>query len=511
MPRRGTLYGGRQTVGRTADAGPPDAAPPLGGPPEVPSPDSAPLGWLGRHLSGVPASRPGAPRADTVPRIETVRITAPDLARRAALRKTRRRLALSACRLRPAVPDRGRQADDGDGDRPAPAAPGTAGGAAARCATDVAAADLRRVRSSRHDRRSQRPAAGHLAALGRAVRRPPPDHRSGGRDQPPQARAAAHRRRRGAAPPVRHPPADLPSSSGRSPRARSWRSTGWAFPGWISAPPRCGAIRWAASPRRCWAASMWTTTASPGWRSRSTRRLSDRPQASAPVARRARAGGGARRVVQGDGRVSGDRRLRHRHGRQHGRGAGHGQPARLRRQRVRHQHRRPTVQPRDQRALRAGQHVQAADRRRWRWMAAIVHIWDEFDASRPIHIGRFTITDFEGKHRWLYLPEVLAYSSNIGAAHIADGCRRRAPARLAQGHGHVRTLAHRTAGRGRAAYQPASNWKEIATMTVGFGHGIAVDAAAGGARHRRGGQRRHPGPPDHPGACRPTPSPRACG
>jgi cell division protein FtsI (penicillin-binding protein 3) len=36
--------------------------------------------------------------------------------------------------------------------------------------------------------------------------------------------------------------------------------------------------------------------------------------------------------------------------------------------------------------------------------SGIVHIWDEFDASRPIQIGRFTITDFEGKHRWLYLP-----------------------------------------------------------------------------------------------------------
>ena len=33
--------------------------------------------------------------------------------------------------------------------------------------------------------------------------------------------------------------------------------------------------------------------------------------------------------------------------------------------------------------------------------SGIVHIWDEFDASHPIHIGRFTISDFEGKHRWL--------------------------------------------------------------------------------------------------------------
>ena len=65
-------------------------------PPDAPAPDSAPRGWLGRHLGGLPASRPGAARADTVPRMETVRITAPDLARRAALRKTRRRLGLAA-------------------------------------------------------------------------------------------------------------------------------------------------------------------------------------------------------------------------------------------------------------------------------------------------------------------------------------------------------------------------------------------------------------------------------
>ncbi|MBV9812397.1 MAG: penicillin-binding protein 2, partial [Acetobacteraceae bacterium] len=51
--------------------------------------------------------------------------------------------------------------------------------------------------------------------------------------------------------------------------------------------------------------------------------------------------------------------------------------------------------------------------------AGTVALWSEFDAADPIHIGRFTITDFEGKHRWLYLPEVLAYSSNLGAAHVA--------------------------------------------------------------------------------------------
>jgi cell division protein FtsI (penicillin-binding protein 3) len=106
--------------------------------------------------------------------------------------------------------------------------------------------------------------------------------------------------------------------------------------------------------------------------------------------------------------------------------------------------------------------------------SGIVHIWDEFDASRPIHIGRFTITDFEGKHRWLYLPEVLAYSSNLGAAHIADtvgGERQRAWLKSMGMFGRVGIELPEA---GIPIIQPASAWKQIVTMTVAFGHGISV-------------------------------------
>ena len=51
----------------------------------APSPDAPPPGRA-------PAPRRGAPRAGATPRMETVRITAPDLARRAALLRTRARL-----------------------------------------------------------------------------------------------------------------------------------------------------------------------------------------------------------------------------------------------------------------------------------------------------------------------------------------------------------------------------------------------------------------------------------
>ena len=106
--------------------------------------------------------------------------------------------------------------------------------------------------------------------------------------------------------------------------------------------------------------------------------------------------------------------------------------------------------------------------------SGLVHIWDEFDASRNIHIGRFTISDFEGKHRWLYLPEVLAYSSNLGAAHIAltvGGERQRAWLRNMGMFGRTGIELPESA---LPIIQPASAWKEVVTMTVGFGHGISI-------------------------------------
>jgi cell division protein FtsI (penicillin-binding protein 3) len=104
----------------------------------------------------------------------------------------------------------------------------------------------------------------------------------------------------------------------------------------------------------------------------------------------------------------------------------------------------------------------------------IAHIWDEFDASRPIEIGRFTITDFEGKHRWLYLPEVLAYSSNLGAAHIAQAVGAERQRAWLRGMGMLNRISIELPEAGQPLYPPVSNWKEAATLTIGFGHGIAV-------------------------------------
>jgi len=106
--------------------------------------------------------------------------------------------------------------------------------------------------------------------------------------------------------------------------------------------------------------------------------------------------------------------------------------------------------------------------------SGIVHIWDQFDAGHDIHIGRFTISDFEGKHRVLYVPEVLAYSSNIGAARIADTVGGERQRNWLRSMGMFGRVGIELPEAGLPIIQPASAWKEVVTLTVAFGHGISV-------------------------------------
>jgi cell division protein FtsI (penicillin-binding protein 3) len=106
--------------------------------------------------------------------------------------------------------------------------------------------------------------------------------------------------------------------------------------------------------------------------------------------------------------------------------------------------------------------------------AGAVHIWDMFDAAHDIKVGRFTISDFEGKHRWLYLPEVLAYSSNLGAAHVAVTAGTEHQRAWLKNMGMFNKIGIQLPEAGLPIVPPAANWKELTTMTVGFGHGIAV-------------------------------------
>nr|WP_302474390.1 penicillin-binding transpeptidase domain-containing protein [Roseococcus sp. MDT2-1-1] len=103
-----------------------------------------------------------------------------------------------------------------------------------------------------------------------------------------------------------------------------------------------------------------------------------------------------------------------------------------------------------------------------------VQLHSGFDASRPIRIGRHTINDFRGKNRWLALPEIIAYSSNLATAHMAMTV---GPTRHREFIGRMGLLQRLSVELPEAAVPLAPsqrNWRDVNTMTIGFGHGISV-------------------------------------
>ena len=101
-----------------------------------------------------------------------------------------------------------------------------------------------------------------------------------------------------------------------------------------------------------------------------------------------------------------------------------------------------------------------------------VRIEDGYDASEPIKIARFTINDYHGKKRWLSVPEILVYSSNIGSAKMAMDVGAKAQKFYLDQLGLLRQSAIELPEIGIPQY-PAP-WGDISTMTISYGHGVSV-------------------------------------
>lgn len=95
-----------------------------------------------------------------------------------------------------------------------------------------------------------------------------------------------------------------------------------------------------------------------------------------------------------------------------------------------------------------------------------------YDATNPIKIGGFTISDDHAKKRWLSIPEIYMYSSNIGAAKMAVDVGPTAQRNFMQKMGFLRKPAIELPELGAPLYP--KHWNTIETMTIAFGHGISV-------------------------------------
>ena len=87
--------------------------------------------------------------------------------------------------------------------------------------------------------------------------------------------------------------------------------------------------------------------------------------------------------------------------------------------------------------------------------------------------GRFTITDTHPFNRPCSVAEIMKESSNIGTAQIAAQLGAERQKAFLKQMAFLEPVSVELKERGRPL-SPGANWGEIATMTVGFGHGIAV-------------------------------------
>ncbi|MCK1489723.1 penicillin-binding protein 2 [Bradyrhizobium sp. 180] len=95
-----------------------------------------------------------------------------------------------------------------------------------------------------------------------------------------------------------------------------------------------------------------------------------------------------------------------------------------------------------------------------------------WDARGPLHYGKFAIHDDEPKGRFLNMKEVFVFSSNVGAARIALSQGVEAHKAFLRKMGQLERL--RTELPESASPILPRRWSELNTITIAFGHGMAV-------------------------------------
>ena len=102
----------------------------------------------------------------------------------------------------------------------------------------------------------------------------------------------------------------------------------------------------------------------------------------------------------------------------------------------------------------------------------VVDLSDRYDATKPLKVAPFVIRDDHPQNRWLNIPEIFVHSSNIGAAQMARDVGAERQKEFLERLGLLAPLPFELSENGRPLTPP--KWREIHTMTIGFGHGIAV-------------------------------------
>ncbi len=101
-----------------------------------------------------------------------------------------------------------------------------------------------------------------------------------------------------------------------------------------------------------------------------------------------------------------------------------------------------------------------------------VNLRTSIDARGALRYGRFKIGDYHAQNRALTIPEVFTYSSNIGTARVALMIGVEGHKAFLRKMGQLDRM--RTEIPESAEPQVPRQWGELSTMTIAFGHGLAV-------------------------------------
>ncbi|GEM_PF-29634 len=95
-----------------------------------------------------------------------------------------------------------------------------------------------------------------------------------------------------------------------------------------------------------------------------------------------------------------------------------------------------------------------------------------YDTKDPIRFASYVINDFHGKKRWLSVPEIFQYSSNIGTAKMMMDLGIEKQQNYLHRFGLLTPSTIEVPEVSHPAYPDP--WRKISAMTVSYGHGIAV-------------------------------------
>jgi cell division protein FtsI (penicillin-binding protein 3) len=102
----------------------------------------------------------------------------------------------------------------------------------------------------------------------------------------------------------------------------------------------------------------------------------------------------------------------------------------------------------------------------------IVSMRSGYDATHPLTMGKFTISDTHPQGRWLTVPEIFAYSSNIGTAKMALDLGAKRQQKFLRSLGFFEPVSLEIPE--LASPIVPKDWRDITTVTVSYGHGISV-------------------------------------